>query len=352
MPLPPPWESVCELKPLPAQIGLQEWRFSRRFRVITLESLPPLGPIVVTSAPGIPPFGSAYIDFASNELVPAAILVNYGTEIEAGNPREWVVTCEYSTQQNQPVNAGGLQSPPSPRSPSGGGGSSPDDPTQFLPKVSVGAEIIRIPYRGDPQADGVTRGGRFKTADGTTIGGAFYFPLRYYVNSACESFAASASFEIALDTYHVSIYRNDYYDYSYVNNRVNLVEWDGIRERSLLLKPVRQSRERFGSSWYWLHSFDFVYDPVFFHTFTVLNAGFREVETAVAPLNDVPRELIDIKDEKGVRTSVEWPLNKDGKKILDPGPEGGNLIYVEFNKNKAEDFGPRIPFLLSDYGII
>lgn len=349
MPLPPPWESVCELKPLPAQIGLQEWRFSRRFRVITLESLPPLGPIVVTSAPGIPPFGSAYIDFASNELVPSAILVNYGTEIEGGNPREWVVTCEYSTQQNQPVNSGGLQSPPSPRSPSGGGGSSPDDPTQFLPKVSVGAEIIRIPYRFDPQFNNVDQGGRFTDANRNTIAGGF--PIGKYANTTGESFAAGASYEIALETYRVALYRTDYVSYNDINNCVNSIPWDGFDSRTVLVKPVNQSRERFGLSWYWLHSFDLVYDPYFMHTFTVLNAGFRELTNPLGPLQVGVRNLRDITNA-GVRTSVEWPLNASGQKITDPGANGANLIYAEFNKHPSQDFLTRLPFLLSDYGII
>ena len=54
----------------------------------------------------------------------------------------------------------------------------------------------------------------------------------------------------------------------------------------------------------------------------------------------------------GQKTSVEWPLDIDGTKITDPGPDGVNLIYAEFNKYRASSvFHPVIPFKLSDFGI-
>jgi hypothetical protein len=343
MALPPQYESICELPNRPARLGLQEWSFTRRFRVITAGSLPPLGPAAATSCPGIPPYGASYVDFISNETVPTATLIDYEPEPQS-NPREWIISCIYSTRQLAPSNTGGLQSPPSPSKPGGSGSSNPDDPTQLLPKVSVGSETIRIPYRFDPQG-----AGRFKDANENTLPGGF--PIVRYANSACESFASGASFEIALETFSISVYRTTYTNYTTINNTVNQNKWGTFPSRTQLLKPIRQSRELFGGTWYWLNQYDFVYDPFFFHTFTVLNAGFREITNPLGPLTVAARTLRDITNN-GVRTSVEWPLNMSGQKIMDPGANGQNLIYVEFNKHRASTFSaPLIPFTLSDFGI-
>lgn len=342
--LPIPYESICELPGRTASFGLQQWQIPRRFRVITGLAYPIPGPALIVACPGIPSLGSPYRDFSNGESIPGALLVDYQAD-ETSNPREWIVTCLYSTQQLAPTNAGGLQSPPSPSRPQGGaGGTSPDDPTQLLPRVSTGTEIIRVPYFEDPQGNA-----RFKTANGSSIAGAT--GISRYCNSAGEKFAAGATREIALETFSVSLYLPEWTNYDAVNNSVNFDEWDGRPARSMLLKPVQQTRERFGLSWFWLNKFDLVYDPLFFHTFTVLNAGFREITNPLQPLNPAARALRDI-TVNGQKTQVEWPLGILGQKITDPGANGSNLIYAEFNKYRASSvFDPVIPFYLSDFGI-
>ena len=342
--LPLPWISCCELPKRSGKFGSQEWQLTRRFRVITSPDEPIPGPAVVTACPDIPVLFSSYVDFSTQELIPNAILVDYDAE-EQGHPREWIVTCLYSTQQPAPANAGGLQSGPTPSRPGGSGGGSgtnPDDPTQLLPKVSTGSEIIRIPYRKDPQGKA-----RWTFSNGVPIIGEF----ENYTNSAGERFASGTSFEIALESFHVSLYRAEYNRYRVINNRVNFEPWDGFDARTMLLKPVRQTRERFGNRWFWLNQFDFIYDPDFFHTFTQLNAGFRELTTPLVAGEPGVRKLRDI-TINGQKTSVEWGLDLNGQKILDPGPNGEELVYAEFNKYKASsEFESRIPFKLSDFGI-
>lgn len=344
MALPLPWISCEELPKRTARFGLQEWQIPRRFRVITSPDEPIPGPAVVTACPDIPALGTPYVDFSTQEIIPGAILIDYDAE-EQSHPREWIVTCLYSTQQPAPVNGGGLQSGPTPSRPGGSGGGSgtnPDDPTQLLPKVSTGYEIVRIPYRKDPQA-----AARWTFSNGVPLLGLF----ENYANSAGERFAAGTSYEIAIETFSVSMYLADWTNYDAVNNAVNFAEWDGFEPRSMLLKPVRQTRERFGSQWFWLNQFEFVYDPRFFHTFSVLNAGFRELTNPLAAGATGPRVLRDI-TINGQKTSVEWPLEINGQKITDPGADGVDLVYAEFNKYRASSvFDPVIPFVLSDFGI-
>lgn len=349
MPLPnATHQSCCEIKGRTARLSFGEWTFQRKFRVITLAAQPPRGPIWATQCEGIPPYFSSYVDFSTGELVPNALLHEYVPE-ETGNVREWIINCEYSTNLPTAPNSGGLQSPNTPNQPGGGGGgggsSNPNDPTQLLPKLSRSVEIAKVPYKFDPQDDAV-----FKDANGNLLMGGFRFSR--FCNTAGENYAAGAFLELPLQSYNVGIYYATDADPTTHSSTVNNGLWSGKVGGSWLCKPWTTSREKFGSTWYWLRNYSFVYDPIFFHRFTVLNAGFRQLENPVAPNNAfTARKLIDIvTGTPAVRTSVEWPLNLFGQPIIDPGQGGANLIYGQFNKFPKSNFstiGAPFPFQLN-----
>lgn len=345
MPLPSPYLSIEEKQMRSARVGSQQWEFERIFRVITREDQPPLGPIAAIQCPGIPALGTAYRDFNSNEYVPWALLFDYDAQ-PVNNQYQWDIVCKYSTLERSPRNGGGLQSPPTPGMPNtGGGGSNPDDPTQLLPKVRTGVEIVKVPYVYDPQ--GLAR---YKNRNNQTLGGNFNFSR--FANTAGDRFAVSATVDIPLRTYQISLYYTLDRNPSTLGMTVNNADWDGFGARKLLCKFWNTSRERFGTSWYWLHNYEFVYDPYFLHTFTILNSGFRQLQN---PLNanmpdTFPRKLIDIQTTNGVRTSVEWPLDFRGKVIEDPGFDQSNLIWAEFNKYPSSNFNG-LPFTLSEFGL-
>lgn len=344
MPLPSPYLSIEEKQMRSARVGSQQWEFERIFRVITREDQPPLGPIAAIQCPGIPALGTAYRDFISNEYVPWALLFDYDAQ-PVNNQYQWDIVCKYSTLERSPRNGGGLQSPPTPGMPNtGGGGSNPDDPTQLLPKVRTGVEVVKIPYFKDPQ--GLAR---FKDKDDGTLAN---FNFSRYMNTAGDRFSAGATLDYPMRTYLVSLYYTADRSPATHGYSVNNADWDGFTARTLLCKTWTTSRERFGTSWYWLHNFEFVYDPVYKHTFTLLNSGFRQLQTPIGANfpDNFPRKLIDIQTGPGIRTAVEWPLDFNGRMIDNPGNNQSNFIWAEFNKFKSSNFST-LPFTLTEFGL-
>lgn len=337
---------IEELPSRKAKLSATEWTFGRRFRVYTRYDIAPIGPILAITCPGIPAYYSSYEDFTTGETVPNALMTEYIPEPQP-NPREWIIECSYTTNLPRPNNGGGLNSPNSPSHPSGGS-SNPDDPTQLLPKLSKSVEVLKVPYKFDPQDDA-----HFVDATGSILGGGFSFSR--YCNTAGENFAAGAVIEIPLPVFNVSIYYADDADVTIHSNSVNDATWSGKPACSWLCKPWTTSREKFANNWYWLRNYSFVLDTIFYHRFTVLNAGFRQLENPVAFNNNISvRKLVDIYTGTPLaRTSVEWPLGSTGQIITDPGRDGSNLVYARFNRTRKSNFstiGSPAPFTLNQTG--
>lgn len=344
MPLSAYHEYIEEVRPPAASIGFEEWTLYRKFRVVGRADVPPLSDVMLVSCPGVPPLGSTYVDFASHATVPNAFLIDYNVE-QSPNVREGLVTCVYSTRPPTTRNAGGLQTPVgtagNPNQP-GGGSSNPADLTQLLPKVSKGVEIVRVPYKYDPQDAAF-----YTDAAGNILAGGFLFSR--YSNTTGENFAAGAVQEIAMPVYRVSLYKLTDRDTTLNGNSVNSALWDSYPAKSLYNKPETTSRELVAGNYFWLWNFEIVYDPIFFHRFRNLNAGFRELASPVAVNNNISTRTLQDIILNGQKTTVEVPLNINGQKITDPGRDGANLIFANFNKYDATDF-TTLPFTLSQFG--
>lgn len=337
MPIDATFDSICELPGPPPTIGTDGDRtYTRLFRVITRSDVNPIGPLSACYCPGLPALLSTYADYNSTETDPLALLRNYQPDRHPADVRQFIITCNYDTTRPQPANSGGLQGPAVPSKPGTGGGSS-DDPTKLLPRLRTGVEIVQLPFKFDQQSAGA-----IVDADGVVINAD---NLTRFCNTAGENFAAGVSYPYAMRSYSVSFYRAD--DSSPVNlgNTVNNATWGLASAKTMLCKPWTTSLEYFGVTGFWLYNFEFVYDPLFLHRFTVLNAGFRELVDPVPfyqGVADGVRQLKDIKiaDQNGVltRTSVEWPLNRNGQAIRDPGLNGQNLLYYRANKYPTGNF--------------
>lgn len=350
MPLSQFHEHMEELRADPASFPLEEWSLNRKFRVIGRVSVPPLDDILAVACPGIPQYGTPYINPFTGTTVPNAFLVSYEVE-HTPNMRESTVKCLYSTRLPQPRNQGGLVSPVGQGQQQGqpsGGSSNPADLTQLLPKVSKGVEIIRLPYKEDPQGKAF-----YTDADGNRVPPDNpNFTFKRFCNTTGENFAAGVTTEVALPTYRISMYKLVDRDPFLNGNSVNNAVWDGLEAFTVYNKPETTSRELVSGFFFWLWNFELVYDPLFYHQYKILNAGFRQL-SGNGRRADLfgARELEEIVMPNGDKPSVEVPLGFTGKAIFDPGKDGENLLFANFNKYDTTDF-TTIPFKLTDFGFV
>lgn len=347
MPISSYHDHIEELRPGPPSFGLEEWNLTRRFRVIGRSEIPPIDGTMATACPGIPPFYSSYFDFSANVTIPNAILVGYEADPQE-NAREWIITCRYSTRLPATQNAGGLQTPSTASQSPQSGSSNPADLTQLLPRLSKSVETIKLPYKFDPQDDAF-----FTNSDGGILPvNNQTFRLRRFCNSTGENFAAGASIDYNLTVYRVSFYKT--YDVNVYEHGgcVNENVWDEYDAKSIYCKPPTSSRELVANNLFWLWNYELVWDPIYLHRFTLLNAGFRELKNALRVDQNGVRELQDIiLPTSATKTSVEVPLDINGKAIYDPGIDGGNLVFCNFNKYPTADFST-MPFTLSALGFV